>query len=245
MVKVKVWGPWACFTRPELKVERVSYPVMTPSAARGVLEAILWKPEFRWVIRRILVLREIRFQGVRRNEVQKRISAKNVAGWMRIPSSYADAAGREEGGNRTQRNTLALRDVAYLIEAEARLTPMANQLRRRPAGADEAPGPDTVEKYEVMFNRRVERGQCFHRPCLGLREFAADFGPPDGSEKPVADSRDLGRMLYDIAYLPGNRKPVFFDAARLFKDGVLIADPESAIPEPILREEVLRCSYSA
>ena len=249
IVKLKVWGPWACFTRPEMKVERVSYPVMTPSAARGVLEAILWKPEFRWVIHRILVLKGIRFQSVRRNEVQKVVSTTEVRRWIKDPRLYepfyADIAGRPEE-NRTPRNTLALKDVAYVIEAEIRLTEWAGRPRNRPLDEDEAREENTVTKYVCMFNRRVEKGQCFHRPCLGIREFAADFGPPDGSERPVQDSRGLGRMLYDIAYLKKGNKPVFFDpdADGLFRDGVFTVSPEKALKN-VTREEVLACSYKS
>ena len=251
IVKLKVWGPWACFTRPEMKVERVSYPVMTPSAARGILEAILWKPEFRWVIHRILVLKDIRFQSVRRNEVQKAVSTTEVRKWMQDPGLYepfyADIAGRIKGGkgeNRTPRNTLALKDVAYMIEAEIRLTEWAGRSRNKPLDEDEQPGDNTITKYVCMFNRRVEKGQCFHRPCLGIREFAADFGPPDGSERPIQDSRGLGRMLYDVVYAD-NSKPVFFDpdADGLFRNGVLTVSPEIVLKDEVVREEVLACSY--
>lgn len=251
VVRVKVWGPWACFTRPEMKVERVSYPVMTPSAARGVLEAILWKPEFRWIIRSISVLKEIRFQPIRRNEIQKVVSTAAVKRWMKDPSRYepfyADIAGRVKGAqgeNRTQRNTLALKDVAYVIKAEAVLPPESSKRTPgRPLGPDDALGENTVIKYVSMFNRRVEQGQCFHRPYLGIREFAAAFGPPEGSERPISDSRDLGRMLYDIAYSEHGNKAVFFNADGLFRDGVFTVSPERAIQDAALREEVLACSF--
>ncbi|MBI4424976.1 MAG: type I-C CRISPR-associated protein Cas5 [Elusimicrobia bacterium] len=185
LCSVKVWGDFACFTRPELKVERVSYPVPTPSAARGVFEAILFKPEFRWRVREIKVLRPIRYLALRRNEVQGVASTKNVAAAMRgkpFEPLYADDMD-DAGSGRTQRQTLALRDVAYVFIAEPGLFP--------------GTGED-VRKYAEQFKRRVERGQCFQQPYLGCREFAASFAPPDGDETPWEETRDLGWMLYDI-----------------------------------------------
>src|SRR5579871_6836792 len=192
-VSVKVWGELACFTRPELKVERVSYPVMTPSAARGVLDAILWKPQMTWHVRRIVVLQPIgrpvdpgrppyEMVAVRRNEISGRISPSSVRKWVSDPASfepyYVDSAGRDSigGQNRTQRNTLALRDVAYVIHATPVLTGRANQPRTKLPGPDEDPGPDSITKYVGMFQRRVAKGQCFHRPYFGCREFACQFG---------------------------------------------------------------------
>jgi CRISPR-associated protein Cas5d len=186
---VKVWGPLACFTRPEMKVERVSYDVMTPSAARGILEAIFWKPEFSWRVRSIEVLEPVRRFSVLRNEVKKKASSRSAF----KNRFYADE-------NRTQRNTLALRDVAYVIRGSVDL---------RPSGKDEHP-----EKYRAQFRRRVSKGQCYHRPCLGCREFAAHFAAPTGDEKPIAFTTDLGRMLFDIRYegKKGRGTPVFFNA---------------------------------
>lgn len=232
VVAVKVAGPWACFTRPEMKVERVSYPVMTPSAARGILEAILWKPQFRWVVRRILVLSPIRFQAVRRNEVQDKIPVGTVIKkWMKNPSTfepyYADAAGREEGSNRTQRNTVALRDVAYVIEASVHLP--------RPSETD------PPVKFREMFERRVEKGQCFHRPYLGCREFAADFKPAPKDAAPIGDTIKIGRMLYDIVYGPSSNRPEFFEAR--LDHGVLVCDPEIVFPDEAKRKEVIECSF--
>ena len=201
-VAVKVWGDFACFTRPEMKVERVSYPVMTPSAARGLLESIFWKPEFTWEIRSIAVLRPIRYFSVLRNEVKTKASIRSVRGWVSEGGAYyAD----EE---RTQRHTLALRDVAYLIAADPVL--------RTHADAD-------VAKYRDQFRRRVARGQCFQAPYLGCREFVAAFGEPDGSERPEPLTESLGRMLFDLTY-PAEQQterstPVFFEAA--LEDGVL------------------------
>lgn len=210
IVAVKVWSEVACFTRPEMKVERVSYPVMTPSAARGVLEAVLWKPEFRWYVRRITVLKPIRYVSIRRNEVQGKISTASVQNWMDDPSSFepyfADSAGRDgiQGENRTQRNTLALRDVAYLIEASV----------EQPNGFAQA---DPPVKYREMFQRRVERGQCFQQPYLGIREFVAGFSLPDKGEAPAEElqhekDRDLGLMLFDIDYTAQPHRPLFADA---------------------------------
>lgn len=184
-LSVKVWGEMACFTRPEMKVERVSYPVMTPSAARGVLEAIYWKPEFEWRVREIHVLKPIRHIALVRNEVTKRIPTRN-------PNPIFV---NEE---RTQRYTLALRDVAYLIRAEIVLRPHANK---------------DIAAYRDQFRRRVQRGDCYFQPYLGCREFSAYFAPPTGNESPIRLSDDLGRMLGELRY-EGNGKatPIFFHA---------------------------------
>ncbi|HJT76448.1 MAG TPA: type I-C CRISPR-associated protein Cas5c [Gemmataceae bacterium] len=180
-VAVKAWGERACFTRPEMKVERVSYPVITPSAARGVLEAIFWKPEFIWQVREIWVLKPIRHFSMVRNEVNSVASEKSARAWAQAGGGYfADE-------DRAQRHTLGLRDVAYIIRADVEL---------------KAHATDVVAKYRDQFRRRVERGQCYHRPYLGCREFAADFGPLDGSEKPIEVTDDLGRMLLDQVFEP-------------------------------------------
>jgi len=206
-IRLHIWGDHACFTRPEMKVERVSYDVMTPSAARGILEAIHWKPAIRWVIDRIHVLKPIRFETIRRNEVGSKISASKVETAMNRGSTEGLRLVVE--ADRQQRATLALRDVAYVIEAHFEMTGKA--------GADDNPA-----KHRDMFRRRAEKGQCFHRPALGLREFAADFAwvdeiPP--SELPEEQkNRDLGWMLYDIDFAAG-RRPQFF-RARL-EDGIL------------------------
>ena len=157
-IKLHCWGEWACFTRPEMKVERVSYDAMTPSAARGVVEAIYWKPEIRWRIDRITVLKPIRFASVRRNEVRDKIATVAVAKAMKDGKGnlafYVD-----EGDNRQQRATLMLRDVGYVIEAHF----------------DLLGGPDNIAKHLDQFNRRARKGSCFTRPYLGCREFVADF----------------------------------------------------------------------
>src|SRR5206468_5820087 len=158
-IHLRTWGDLACFTRPEMKVERVSYPVITPSAARGLLEAILYKPQFRWRIRRIAVKQPIRFLAFRRNEVKSRLSPRKPEPLL------ADE-------DRTQRNTLALRKVEYVIEASLQLTPLAGLPRRKPAD-DEDQGDDTLVKYLAMFQGRAEKGQCFAQPCFGGPEFPA------------------------------------------------------------------------
>ena len=158
-VRLHVWGEYACFTRPEMKVERVSYDVMTPSAARGILEAVHWKPAIRWVIDRIHVLKPIRFENLRRNELGGKIPA-NVRKAMRAGSTVGLHTLIED--DRQQRAATVLRDVGYIIDAHFVLT-------------DAARVDDTEAKHLAMFNRRAARGQCFHRPCLGTREFAADF----------------------------------------------------------------------
>lgn len=204
LLQVKVWGDFACFTRPEMKVERVSYPVITPSAARGVLEAIFWKPEFGWHIRELLVLKPIRHFSILRNEINEKQSQRAAMSWQgKGGGYYADE-------DRAQRHTLALRDVAYIIRADIVLKPHADV---------------DVAKYRDQFRRRVQRGQCLHRPALGCREFAADFCEPNGTEEPVTITDDLGLMLGDMEYSIGGRaKPIFF-RARL-DDGVLYV-PES------------------
>ncbi|MFN0069368.1 MAG: type I-C CRISPR-associated protein Cas5c [Limisphaerales bacterium] len=220
-IHLRTWGDLACFTRPEMKVERVSYPVITPSAARGLLEAILYKPQFRWRIRRIAVKRPIQFLAFRRNEVKSRLSPRKPEPLL------ADE-------DRTQRNTLALRDVEYVIEASMHLTPLAGQPRRR-LEDDEDRGEDTPVKYLAMFQWRAERGQCFAQPCFGCREFPAHFEPADAGAMNVPHGlnrdHDLGLMLYDVFHLdvshdqaPGKiEKPrprvTFFKAA--LKHGVV------------------------
>jgi CRISPR-associated protein Cas5d len=190
-VEVKVWGERACFTRPEMKVERVSYPVMTPSAARGVLEAIFWKPEFVWQVREIWVLKPIRHFSMVRNEVNSVASEKAARSWASQGGGYfADQ-------DRAQRHTLGLREVAYLIRADVEL---------------KAHATDDVAKYRDQFRRRVERGQCYHRPYLGCREFAADFGRVDGSETPIDHTDDLGRMLLDQEFEPAADGPAAWHA---------------------------------
>lgn len=197
--RLKVWGEHACFTRPEMKVERVSYDVMTPSAARGVLEAILWKPAICWRITRIDVLNPIRWASVRRNEVGA------------VMSPRASSLFIEE--QRQQRAGLLLREVAYLIHAYFEMTSKA--------GVE-----DNMKKFEQMFVRRAQKGQCFHRPYLGCREFAAQFELlPEAAEGPqtIDETRDLGFMLYDMDHSGVEPMPMWFRAE--LRDGRVLVPP--------------------
>jgi CRISPR-associated protein Cas5d len=172
-VVVQVWGPGALFTRPELKVERVSYPVMTPSAAVGVLEAIFWKPEIAWEIVAIEVLNPIRQFTLRRNETTELAPLLDAATGRRRVDTVA---------HRVQRNAVCLRDVAYRIYAHARLAKHATK---------------SAVAYRDQFRRRVSRGQCFSQPYLGTREFTAAFGEPD-QRRSITTSEDLGIMLHSV-----------------------------------------------
>ena len=191
IVRLKVTGDFACFTRPDLKVERMSYPCMTPSSARGILEAILWKPEFQWVVRRILVLNPIKFTSIKRNEISK----KGSRGVEHI----------EIEKNRVQRNSIVLKDVAYIIEASVFVD------EERIKQSKDIANPLTVKKYRTMFERRVSNGQCWHQPCLGTREFAADFSVPTKEDIPLEITYPIGSMLYDMFYdKKGKATPIFF-----------------------------------
>ena len=199
-VRLHVWGDRACFTRPEMKVERVSYDVPTPSAARGILEAIHWKPQIVWLIDRIHILRPIRTQTFRRNEVGSRASATLAARAME--SRDLAGVGLIADQDRQQRAATILTAVEYVIEAHFELTAKGH-------GEDPA-------KHVSMFNRRAEAGQCFHRPCLGTREFPADFAlVPDGAPLPPSQlpereqDRDLGWMLHDIDFADGRTSRFF------------------------------------
>jgi CRISPR-associated protein Cas5d len=204
---LEVRGDYACFTRPELKVERVSYDVMTPSAARAVFEAILWKPAIRWEIERIEVLLPIQWSSIRRNEVGSKVPTTSVETAMRGTDSlrqfYAD-------DDRQQRAGSVLRDVAYRIWAKPVLTTTAS------------PG-ESLTKYIEMFRRRAEHGQCVNQPYLGCREFACGFAlVDDPASRPAAidETRDLGIMLYDLDFGdPRKPQPLFFRAE--LKQGVL------------------------
>lgn len=225
-VRLHVWGRNALFTRPEMKVERVSYDVMTPSAARGILEAIHWKPAIRWVIDRIHVLEPIRFQSIRRNEVGHKAPAGNIRKAMK----RGDLEGLQllVDEDRQQRASTVLVAPGYVIEAHFSLTAKA--------------GPDDNEgKHLDIFNRRAARGQCFHQPCLGTREFAAHFAliapdapmPTRNPEAETADlgfgaPRDLGFMLWDIDHAARGRPSLFFRAS--LSDGV-IEVPSPGSPE--------------
>jgi CRISPR-associated protein Cas5d len=204
--RLKVWGRNACFTRPEMKVERVSYDVMTPSAARGVLEAILWKPAIRWKVTQIDVLKPIKWESVRRNEVKSVMSPRGTCLYVDDPKT------------RQQRAGLFLRDVAYTIHSFFELTGKATQ-------------EDTIVKFQEMFLRRAEKGQCFQRPYLGCREFAAEFevftnGKP--LPEPIPVSQDLGWMLYDMDYKGKESIPRFFRAS--LDNGHMMIDEKEVRP---------------
>lgn len=196
-VEVCVWGKFACFTRPEMKVERVSYEVMTPSAARGILETIFWKPEFQWQIREIRVLKPIRYFSILRNEVNNRATFATGQRRKRGEEGYY----AEE--DRSQRHTLCLRDVVYIIAADVAVRPGIQE--------DDA-------KYRDQFQRRVKRGQCYSMPYLGCREFTANFSPEIPVEAGVHlqnITADLGQMLFDLDYEQdgsGRGQPRFFHA---------------------------------
>ncbi len=207
-VCIKVWGQRACFTRPEMKAERVSYDVMTPSAARGILEAIHWKPAIRWHVDRITVLNEIRFDTFRRNELGGKGSAAMAERAMKGARINLAQVIEED---RQQRATTFLTDVAYLIDAHFDLT--------EAAGTE-----DTAEKHYNIFLRRARSGQCYHRPYFGCREFAVEFEAVEG-ERPQsvhAGEKDLGWMLHDIDFGDA-MAPRFFRAAML--DGVVDIPP--------------------
>jgi CRISPR-associated protein Cas5d len=177
-LQVKVWSDYgALFTRPEFGAERVSYPVMTPSAARGVLEAIFWKPEFTWKVREIKVLKPIRHFSILRNEMNS---------WQSASSAKSPEYRYFADDDRSQRHSLCLKDVAYIITADICLKPHAD-----------AP----VAKYRAQFRRRVTKGQCQHQPYLGTREFSAFFAEPDGTEQAIDHSDELGLMLWDMDFV--------------------------------------------
>ena len=211
-ISLLVSGDYACFTRQELKVERVSYDVMTPSAARGILEAIHWKPAILWVVDAIHVLKPIRFQSIRRNEVGHKAPAGKIKSAMNRESLEGLYLLVDE--DRQQRASTVLVDVAYVIEAHFELTV--------PKSAEENEG-----KHLDIFNRRAERGQCFHQPYLGTREFDARFELlKPGATLPLAFAinRDLGFILWDIDHADPARPSLFFRA--IVEDGVM------KIPQP-------------
>ncbi len=227
-IQVKIFGDLACWTRPENKVERVSAEAPTPSAARNILDAICWRPEMRWVVTRISILKPIAFISLRRNEVQSKLSPDDAKKWMREPSTFTPLHAGAGSPEVTQRNTIALRDVAYIIDAY-------------PHVYDPTP-ENQPTKYMAMFNRRVEKGQCFQRPSLGCREFAAHFASVSSQDQPLSGLNvDLGRVLYDIVFRPDGNRPIFFDAK--IRNGVLDTQPELAIPDETTRQEILACSY--
>lgn len=209
-VSVEVWGDYALFSRPEMKTERVSYDVMTPSAARGLLEAVMWHPGMKWVVDRIHVCAPIRFTNIRRNEVKDTVNARNAKAvmerggelYLATPSSIQ------------QRAAMVLRDVHYVIDAHFDMT-----MRASPT--------DNPGKFQEMTRRRLEKGQFYHQPCFGVREFPASFklceSPPPCPEE-LKGERDLGWMLLDLDYSdPANITPHFFRA--VLHDGILEVPP--------------------
>ncbi len=232
---LEVWGDYACFTRPEMKVERVSYDVITPSAARAIFESILWKPAIRWHVTKIEVLNPIKWISVRRNEIGKKVAtptSKQMRGENYLPEGvYIE-------DERQQRASLFLRDVKYRIHGYFDFIPPD---KRKSSYSDsgevwadllektDAHNLDETEsKYAAMFERRARKGQCFHRPYLGTREFACEFklvDPKTDISKPIDETRDLGFMLYDLDFeRDSNSPPPLFFRAKLDK-GVIITDP--------------------
>ncbi|WP_035438328.1 type I-C CRISPR-associated protein Cas5c [Atopobium sp. oral taxon 810] len=213
-IKILVKGPRACFTRPEMKAERVSYDVMTPSAARGILEAVYWKPAIVWRIDSIEVLNKIRFETFRRNEVGKKLSYDKALSLCKGNNeSFYIAASDTDDKTRQQRATLLLRDVAYVVNAHFDLT--------NRAGVD-----DTVEKHYNIALRRLRKGQCFNQPYLGCREFSAEVSlVEEGKNVPpsaYADvlEKDFGFMLYDLDFTDiEHPEPKFFRA--VMRSGVI------------------------
>jgi len=206
-ISLEVWGNYACFTRPEMKVERVSYDVMTPSAARGILEAIYWHPGLLWVIDQIQVCSSIHFTNIRCNEVKDVISARNVRTAMTRGDRELYLA---TPNSIQQRAAMVLKDVRYIIDAHFELT---NNM---------AP-TDSAAKFQTIMSRRIDKGQFYHQPCFGVREFPAHFQMC--TERPACPDelkgeRDLGWMLMDMDYSdPANIRPKFFRA--IMRDGVI------------------------
>ncbi len=213
-IRFEVWGDYACFTRPEMKTERVSYDIMTPSAARGLLESIYWHPGLRWTIDRIYVCAPIRFMNLRRNEVKATVNSRAARTVMERGQGQLYLSTSD---NIQQRATLLLTNVRYVIEAHFDMTDKA------------APG-DTPGKFQDIVKRRIAHGQFYHQPCFGCREFPANFAPC--SEIPscpdeLKGKRDLGYILYDMDYSnPENIRPLFFRA--VLHDGVLEVPPHDS-----------------
>lgn len=197
-IKIRVWGDYALFTRPEMKVERVSYDVITPSAARGILEAIYWKPSIRWVIDRIHVMQAIRFENIRRNELANRVSVNQR------DMDESKPVSRYIEDDRQQRASMILRNVEYVLEAHF----------ERIGGDDSEPG-----KHLAIFERRVKNGQCFHRPYFGCREFPVNFEWCDEIlPSSLIGKQELGFMLHDIDFA-NDMTPQFFRA--VMQDGII------------------------
>lgn len=206
-VRIRVWGELALFSRPEMKVERCSYDMITPSAARGILEAIYWHPGLRWVIDKIYVRKPIQFTSIRRNEVKNKILASNVLNVMNGGNKPLFQSSKDEI---VQRAAILLREVDYIIEAHFEMTEQAN--------ASDNPG-----KFKDIIMRRLKRGECYHMPYFGCREFPANFQLFEEDMVETAyqgEEKDLGYMLYDLDYSnPAEIQPMFFRA--ILKNGVL------------------------
>lgn len=207
-VKVKVWGDYALFSRPEMKVERCTYDVMTPSAARGILEAIYWHPGMRWIIDRIYVMKPIQFTSIRRNEVRQKIIAGDV---LSVYNGENKELGMSSKNERAQRASLLLRDVEYVIDAHFEMTDKANE-------------SDNPGKFKDIIMRRLKRGECYHMPYFGCREFPVNFSLMEDDEihtaYEVVEEKDLGFMLYDMDYSNlENIEPIFFRA--VMRKGIL------------------------
>lgn len=207
-ITIRVQGSYALFTRPEMKVERVSYDVITPSAARGIIEAVYWKPAIQWVIDKITVLNEIQFTNIRRNEVSGKVSVDNALQVMNGANKLLYIAVTEV---RQQRAAMILKDVDYVIEAHFKLT-------------DKAGPDDTVEKHYNIALRRLREGQHFHQPCLGTREFPAQVTLIEDKgaipKSPLTGKRDLGWMLYDLDFSnPRDIQPKFYHP--IMQDGII------------------------
>ena len=198
MIQVEVWGDYACFSRPELRVERMSYDVPTPSAARGIIEAIFFHPGLKWKVDKIHIINEIKFTNIRRNELKSKISADTVRSVMNGNGRALYLAAAQDIA---QRAATILQDVHYVIEAHFEMTDRA------------APG-DNPGKFQDIVKRRMERGQCYHTPYFGCREFPAYFRRwPGGPIPTIPETRDLGLMLYDLDYSdPATIHPMFFHA---------------------------------
>ena len=206
-VRVHVWGDYALFSRPEMKVQRCSYDVMTPSAARGILEAIYWHPGMRWIIDRIYVRNPIEFTSVRRNEVKSKIQATSVLSAMNGGEKPLYISTKEDIA---QRAAIILRNVDYVINAHFEMTERANE-------------SDNEGKFKDIIMRRLRRGQCYHTPYFGCREFPVNFELYEDAEIETAYAdqiKDLGYMLYDLDYSdPENIQPMFFRAE--LRNGIL------------------------
>lgn len=213
-IRLRVWSDYGLFTRPEMKTERVSYDVITPSAARGICDAILWHPGMKWIIDKIHVCKPIRFTNIRRNEVKSVIGCRNVKPIMERGKGSLYLASSDVI---QQRASLMLRDVEYVIEAHFEMTDCASET-------------DNPGKFQEMMRRRVQKGQCYHAPCMGCREFPAMFSLceelPQCPEE-LLGTRDLGYMLYDMDYSdPQNIRPLFFRA--IMVDGMISIPPRNS-----------------